>query len=158
DAMPRSAAVDAIEIDEVNKLVRTVPVDDAGAKPGADERQVRVAVARLDAPLLLRELAAQMQLVMPIPRTLGKRRLVRTQVGRYAMASHIQSPDGALVEVARGGVKRVVESLRKRLQRRAVRLEQAASYVYDIESGTRTNLKRDFRLIDGHNSACRRPR
>src|SRR5262245_47965862 len=93
-----------------------------------------------------------MQLVVPIPRTLGKRRLERTQVRRYASSSQIQPARGALVEIARGSVERVVESLRKRLESGAVRLEQVLSYVQDIESRTRPNLKRDFPLIDRHST------
>src|SRR5262245_38463841 len=103
-----------------------MPVDDAGAQAGADEGEVRVAVARLYAPLLLGELATQMQLVVPIPRPFWKRGLEHTKVRRDAVASHVQSPRGLLVEITRGGVEGVIESLRKRLERRTVRLEQVA--------------------------------
>src|SRR5262249_4526667 len=99
-----------------------------------------------------------MQLVVPITRTLRKHRLERTKVRGHAVASHVQSADRALVEVAGGRVERVIESLRKCLKRPAVHLKHAASHVDDIESCPWTNLEGDFPLVDGHNSAPLGPR
>src|SRR5262245_3438409 len=84
-------AVDAVEIDEVDRFVRTVAVRDTAAQPGADERQVRIAVARLGLSLFLRQFLAQVQFVMLVAGTLWKYGLERAQVRLHARAAGIQS-------------------------------------------------------------------
>src|SRR5262249_23572773 len=61
-ALPPARAVDAVEIDEQHGLAGPMAVGYAGAQSRADERQVRIAVARFDAALFLRQLLAQLQL------------------------------------------------------------------------------------------------
>src|SRR5262249_49307377 len=84
-------AVDAVEIDEVDRFVRAVSVRDAAAQPGADERQVRITVARLGSSLFLRQFFAQVQFVVLVAGTFWKDRLERAQVWLHAGASRAQS-------------------------------------------------------------------
>ncbi len=91
DPPARTGAVDAVEIDEVDRFVRTLAVRDAAAQACADEREVRVAVARFSLPLFLGELLAQVQLVVSVAGPLREHGLECAQVRRHAVAPRIQS-------------------------------------------------------------------
>src|SRR5262245_28674655 len=58
DPLTRTRAIDAVEIDEIDGFVGTRVVRHTAAQPGADEGQVRVAIARLGSSLFLGQLLA----------------------------------------------------------------------------------------------------
>src|SRR6478672_977206 len=97
-----------------------------------------------------------MQIIVPITRAFRKDGLERAKIRRDAIASHVQSRDEVLVEIARRRVVRAVERSRKLLQHRAVRLEDAPPHIDDIESRPGTDLEPDFRSIHSHARRSRR--
>ena len=110
-ALATLGAVHAIQIDEVDGRGRIVAVGHAVPHPGADERQVRVTVARLDLLLLRRQLAPKLHLVVVVRGVRGKEGVEGVEELREPPVVVMHPGREALVEIARGRVKGAVERL-----------------------------------------------
>ena len=118
-ALARLALVHAVEVDEVDRLARAVPVGDAVAQAGADEGQVRIGVLRLVALLLVGQLVAQLQLVVLVAGAFREDRLEDLHERLDARLAFLLEPRRqALIEVAGGRVEGAVERPREGLERR----------------------------------------
>ena len=99
----------AVELDEIDRRIRARAIGDAVAHAGADEGQVRIAVARLDDLLLVGELAAQVHLIVAVFAALREQGVERAEELRHQVVAVVQPHREALVEIAGGGVERGVK-------------------------------------------------
>ena len=73
----------AVELDEIDRRIRARAIGHAVAHAGADEGQVRIAVARLDDLLLVGQLAAQVHLIVAVFAALREQRVERAEELRH---------------------------------------------------------------------------
>ena len=135
----------AVELDEIHRRVGPRAVGDAVAHAGADERQVRVAVARLDDLLLVAQLAAQLHLIVAVFAALRKQRVERAEELRHQVVLVVQPHRQALIEIAGGGVERGVERAAVTAQQIAVLLRDALVDVDRLEAALWRQRQRQFR-------------
>ena len=99
----------AVELDEIHRRIGARAIGDAVAHAGADEGQVRIAVARLDDLLLVAELAAQVHLIVTVFAALREERVERAEELRHQVVAVMEAHRQALIEIAGSGVERRVE-------------------------------------------------
>jgi hypothetical protein len=133
------------ELDEVDRRLGPHAVGDAVAHAGADEREVRVAVARLDDLLLVGQLAAQVHLVVPVLAALREQRMEDAEELRHQVVVVVQPHAQALIEVAGGGVKRGVERAAVAAQDVAEIRGDTPVDVDGLEAPLRRQRQRQFR-------------
>ena len=159
--------VHAVELHEPDRLFAALLVRRAVPQPTANERQVRVGVARLRGPLLIRELGPEVQLVVGIAGVGGKELLEHLQVVLDFLAVVLEDRRDAPVEVARRRVVRDVARLGVPREVGAELLVQPAPDVEEVEARCRLDAQRGVERIpsrvdvaahEAHRAALERPR
>ena len=104
------ALVDAVEIDEIDRLTRPIQVGDAVAEARPDEGQVGVGVLGLVAALLFRELLPQVELVVLVAGAFREDGLEDFDEGLDAgLPLLLETGRQPLIEVAGRRVERAIE-------------------------------------------------
>ena len=115
------AGVDAVEIDEAERLVRAVLIRHAGAQRAGHERQVRVGVLRLRGFCSSVSSVRRSSLSCSYPAPSGNIVRNSVDVGHDAGAALVEPRGDALIEIAGGRVERAAERPRIVVERVAVR-------------------------------------
>src|SRR5437899_482135 len=121
-------------------------------KPTGDERQMRVAVARLDGALRGVEIAPALESIVRVAGALGKDPAQGLDVGRDATGT--EARDQAAIEEAGRRVGRPVEAARKRREGVGVLAREARTQVDDLEAGSSRHLEGYVERIRRRDHAC----
>src|SRR5207245_6646507 len=124
----------------------------ARPEPTGDERQMRVAVARLDGALRGVEIAPALESVVRVAGALGKDPAQGLDVGRDATGT--EARDQAAIEEAGRRVGRPVEAARKRREGVGVLAREARTQIEDLEAGSSRHLEGYVERIRRSDRAC----
>jgi hypothetical protein len=152
DPLARRALEGAVEIDEVDGAGALGAVRHAGVKTRCHERQMRVAVGRLHAFLLGRQLGAKVEIIVLVAGVRGKYRLKEVQIRLQAGAARRKARGKALRQVAGRRMWRDVQAAREPVEGVAVRGGCHRADINDVDPRARANVQCGFeRRHDGPN-------
>src|SRR5688572_1995404 len=112
---PRPSVVDAVEIDEVDRLTSPVRVSDTRSQAAGDIREVRVGVARLYRALIGVQVGAPLQPIVLVAGTFRKQRAKGIDIRGDVLGA--QFGRKAAIEKSCRRVKGPVEAARKLFER-----------------------------------------
>src|SRR5262249_14421979 len=158
DGRPALAAAlraHAVEVDEVHGLGAAVHVGRAVSQPRPDEREVRVAVLGLPAPLFLPELRAPLELVVVVVGAGREKLLEETDEGVEALAAVLEPGGEALFEGAAGRVVRAIERPGGLGEHVAVDLAHGPGHVDGVVARLRYEPEVQLQRRGGHQNRSR---
>ena len=110
-----------------------------------------IGVARLDRPFRRRQVLAAIELIVLVAGPFGEHRPEDFEVRRdRPPVVTRQTRRQALLEIARGRVKRVIQVARVRVEQVAMRRPQLFANVDDVEPGPRRQFERDLDWRNSH--------
>ncbi len=140
-ALAGPAVVDAVEVDEANRLVRPVPVGHAGPQGARHERQVRIGVPWLLGLLGLGQLGPAINLVVLVAGALREHGPEDIDVGHHAAAAMNEPGGQSLVEITGGRMERAAQRLWIGVQAVAEPLGHQSADVDDVHARAREQLE-----------------
>ena len=133
--------MDAVEVDEANRLARPVPVGHAGPQRSGHERQVRIGVPWLLGLLGLGQLGTAINFVVLVAGALREHGPEDIDVGHHAAAAMNEPCRQSLIEITRSRMEGAAQRLGIGVQAVSEPLGHQAADVDDINPRSREQLE-----------------